>query len=153
MRQLASAGLIAFAFGLGSYYATGEFAAFGWINLACGSLALLVAGVSRLGRLRGLGTPAARRLIWPRVALLLALLAGAVALERAADALKLRLDWTVDQRFALSPATRQTLARLPDDLVATLFYDPLDPRIRSTRLLLESLATTLIVRDATSTSA
>lgn len=140
MRELALVGCIALAFGLGSYYATGELGAFGWGNLAAGSLALVVALGLGARRLRGLGTPAARRVLAPHLLAVAAALAGAVALERAAAASGLRLDWTLERRFELAPATRAALAALPGRLRATLFHEKGDPRARRTRLLLETLA-------------
>jgi hypothetical protein len=142
VRGLGLAGLIAIAFGLGSYYATKKLSLFGELNLALGTLALLVAGAVAARRLRGFGTPDTRRLLGRHALLLLGLLGAAIALERGADALGLRFDWTLDRRYELSPATREILAALPDDLLATLFFHPEDPRIRSTRLLLEAFAGT-----------
>ena len=142
MRGLGLAGLIAVSFGLGSYYVTGELGLFGRLNLAAGALALAAAGAGGLGRLRGLGAPQARRILARHAVVIAALAAGGLALERGAQALKLRFDWTLDQRYVLSPATREALAALPDDLLASLFFDPEDPRIRSTRLLLDAFAAT-----------
>lgn len=51
-----------------------------------------------------------------------------------------RFDWTFEGRFALSEATRSVLAELPAPLALTLYFDPGDPRIRNTRLLLEEFA-------------
>lgn len=142
MRGLGLAGLIAVAFGLGSYYVTGELGLFGRLNLGAGALALAAAGARGLGRLRGLGTPQARPILARHALVIAALAAGALAVERGAHALKLRFDWTLDQRYVLSPATREALAAIPDDLLASLFFDPEDPRIRSTRLLLDAFAAT-----------
>ena len=63
MRALALAGLIAIAFGLGSYTATGELRAFNLVNLGAGAAALLVAAGAGLRRLRGAGAPAFRRVL------------------------------------------------------------------------------------------
>ena len=139
MRELALVGLVAIVFGLGSYYATDELRRFALANLALGG--------ARAG--------------WPRLALRRAALAAApalaprwcragcsasrwrsrsrVALERAAARSGMRFDWTFERRYELAPATRAALHELPASSTATLFYDPLDPRVRSTRLLLASL--------------
>lgn len=143
MRGLGLAGLIALAFGVASYYVTGEPGVFGRINLAVGGLALLAGLVGgALRALRGLGTPAARGLLLRRAALVVALLAGGVALERFVAARHWRFDLTLDRRYELSPASREVLKALPPGLTATLYYDPGDPRIRGTRLLLDSFAAT-----------
>lgn len=140
MRELALTGAIALAFGLGSFYATNEWSAFGLVNLALGGLAVGVGLASQLGRWRLAGSPAARRLLLPRLAAVAIALAGAVALERTMDSLGLRFDWTIDRRFELAPATLEALASCGGPVEATLFYDRGDPRIRSTRLLLEGIA-------------
>jgi len=68
-------------------------------------------------------------------------LAGAVALERAAARTSWRFDGTVDARFELFPATRETLAALgPGRLRATLYQERADPRARRTRVLLDRMA-------------
>lgn len=135
------AALIAIAFGVGSYYATGEVGLFGRINLAAGSLALLAAGIDAARRTtRGFGTPVARGLLLRRGFQLALLVLLAVGLERGAARLDVVLDWTLDQRFVLSPASESVLGALPDDLTATLYFDPEDPRVRGTRLLLRSFA-------------
>lgn len=143
MRALGLVGAIAIAAGVGSYYVTGEFGRFGQVNVVLGALALALYAVGALGRMRRLGgTPVARRMLVTRAALLVAVVAAAVALERGAARLDLRWDWTLDRRHELSPASRDALAALPDGLVATLYYDAEDPRIRGSRLLLQSFAAT-----------
>jgi len=140
IRELALVAALALAFGLGSYYAAGRFGAFGAANLAIGALALAGAlglGARRIGRA---ASPLARGILargLARVALALAL---AVGLERAAARADLRFDWTFERRFELAPATEKALRELPGPVEAILFSDPLDPRRRPTRLLLESLA-------------
>ncbi len=139
-RELALVGAVAVLSGLGSYYATGELAAFGAVNLALGAAALLAALAAGARGLRRVGSPPARRLVARgalRIALACLLAAG---LERAAARAELRLDWTFERRFEVSPATRKVLHELPGPALAILFYDPLDPRRRQTKLLLESLA-------------
>jgi hypothetical protein len=138
VRGLALAGAIAIAFGLGSNYATGELGAFGRLNLGAGAVALILAAGLALRRSRGFGTPLARGLLIRRAAILLLLTLTAIGLERATSRPGLRFDWTLDQRHALSPAVLELLGVLPADLSATLFYDAEDPRVRGTRVLLES---------------
>lgn len=138
--QLAIVGLIALAFAITSYYATETFGPFGWANAIGGILALAAAAVRGVRRARPLGTPIARRLLLPRLALVAGAVAGAVALERAAAWSGAQLDWTAERRFDLSPATRQLLDRVPGKVSATLYYELFDPRARRTRLLLKTLA-------------
>lgn len=142
MRGIALAGAIALLFGLGSYQVTGEWSPFGRINLLVGALVLLGAALASLRRARGFGTPVARRLLLRRALGLLAIAAAGFALERAAWRADLRTDWTLDQRYVLSPATLEALDELPGDLRATLYYDAEDPRVRGTRVLLSSFAST-----------
>jgi hypothetical protein len=139
MRELALVGLVTLAFGLGSYYATDEFGVFGAVNVATGGLSLLVAGALALRRLRSLGSPDARRVLAPPMLVLLVTLAGAIGLERLATRVE-PFDWTFEQRYAPSPATQALLASLPERLRATLFCNQGDPRCRSARILLETLA-------------
>ena len=137
---LALAGLVALAFGVGSYYATGAFGAFGVVNAAGGGLALAAAAALGLRRWRGFGSPDARRVLAGPLLGLGAALAGSVALERLADAHDWRMDLTFERRYALTDSTRALLAALPHPVRATLFCEQGDPRCRSTRLLLETLA-------------
>ena len=139
-RALALVGPIALAFGLGARFATGEIGAFVLVNVALGVTALLLAGALQLRDLRGLGSPQARRFLAPRVALLVAAIAGAVAFERALTASGVRRDWTTDGHFVLNPATREALASLPSPVVATHFHEAADPRTRRTQLLLRSFS-------------
>jgi len=140
LRQLGIAGAIALVFGLGSYYATGTAGPFAWINLAAGALALLAAAIGGLRGLRGVGTAAARRLLLPRLGLLVLVVAVSVLLERGALRLGWRLDWTAEQRFELSEATQKEFAKLSQPLDMTFYSERGDPRARRTWLLLETLA-------------
>jgi hypothetical protein len=138
--QLLLVALLAGAFGLGSFYATGSFGAFSAVNLGVGAAALagaLASGARRVGAVAG---PQARRILARGGLRVAAALALAVGLERAAARSELRFDWTFERRFELAPATEKALHELPGPLEAILFFDPLDPRRRPTRLLLESLA-------------
>jgi hypothetical protein len=140
MRALAWIGLVALLASAGSYYTSSSFGFFGWANLAVGVAALIAAFVLGLRRTRGLGSPAARRLLLPRVLGVVAALLVSFAAERVAQRSGLQWDWTADHRYTLAPATREALARLPGPIIATLYVDPDDNRARSSRLLLESLA-------------
>jgi hypothetical protein len=139
MRELGIVGLIALSFAVASYYATGQFGPFGWANLVVGLLALGIAALGGARRARRFGTPAARRLLLPRLALVLAALVAAAGLERAAARSGIQLDLTAEQRYELSAGMLQLLEKLPSELAVTLYYDRFDPRVRSTRLLVQTL--------------
>ncbi len=142
MRELALGGLIAIAFGMGSYYATDHFGVFSYANVILGGLALTVAAVRALFRVRGASAPAFRRvLLRGLLGILAAALLGA-ALERAAYHSGIQFDWSFEGKFALSDATVTALGDLPCELSATLYYDDFDPRSRSTRLLLRTMGQT-----------
>lgn len=143
MRELLLAGLVAVLTGIGAYTAIGEWHPFSAINLVGGALALLVAAVLGARRLRGAGGPHARRVLLRgagRIAL--ALLAG-FALERGAAATGVRFDWTLEERFEISPAVTNKLAEIGESgdgpVQATLYFDREDPRVRRTRLLLDEV--------------
>ena len=140
MRVAALFGLIALVFAASSYYASSHFGVFGWVNLAGGLVGL---GAATLAWLRDahLGTGAARRRLAPKLGWVLASVIAAIALERLADRSGLRFDATADARYTLAPATRAALAALPGPLTATLYVDEGDNRARSTRMLLQTLAT------------
>jgi hypothetical protein len=139
MRELAVAGFVAVAFGLVSLHATERVGAFVIANFCLGGAALLVAIALFARRLGAIGGPHSRRAIgFGLLRVALALLA-AVGVERAAARADLRFDWTFERRYELAPATREALAELPAPLEILLFYDALDPRIRRTRLLLDTL--------------
>lgn len=140
MRELALAGLIAIAFGLGSFYATGDFGVFSAANLGFGMLALVAALARGARRLRTVGGPLSRRLVLRGLAGILAALAVATGLERAAAWSGVQFDWTFERRFELSPGTLRLLRELPGEATATLYHLKFDPRTRRTRLLLEQLA-------------
>ena len=140
MRELAVVGFVALAFGLFSFHATGHVGAFSIANGALGAAALLVCGAVGAGRLRALGGPHWRRAVLRGLLGVIGAMLAAVALERAATVADLRVDWTFERRYELAPATRQALAALSEPLEILLFYDPLDPRIRRTRMLLDTLA-------------
>jgi hypothetical protein len=142
MRGLALGGLIAIAFGMGSYYATDHFGVFNYANVILGGLALAVAAARGLSRLRGAGAPAFRRVLARGLLGILAAVLLGVAMERAAYHSGIQVDWSFERKFALSEATLTALADLPCELTATLYYEDFDPRNRSTRLLLRNMAHT-----------
>ncbi len=140
MSHLALPGLIAFAFGVGGYYATGEFGAFSIANLAVGAAALLASAASGLRHLGEIGAAAGRRVLAPPLVALALVLAGGAALEVAAQRGGARVDLTANRRYELAPATRKALAELPGPLRMTLYYEALDPRTRRIRMLLREFA-------------
>jgi hypothetical protein len=142
VRGLGLAGAIAIGFGLGSYYVTGELGRFAQANLVAGGAALLLAALLSLRRMHGLGSPATRGALARRALGIVAVAALALALERGAARPGLGFDWTLERRFTLAPATLTALRALPDDLVATLYYDADDPRLRGSQLLLSAFAAT-----------
>jgi len=139
MRELALAGFIAAAFGIWSYYATDQFGWFGYLNVGFGIGALLVAAAFAARRLRGIRGNAGR--VVARGALLIvAALVVAVMAERVAAWSQIQFDWTFEGAFEPSPATLKALQELPEEATATLYFDPADPRVRRTRLLLARIA-------------
>jgi hypothetical protein len=140
MRGVALTGVIAIGFGVGAYYATGRFGAFSGANLVLGAGALLIASVSGARRLHSVGDPHARRVIVRGLFLIAAASALAVSMERAAARSGVRFDWTGEGHFELADATREAVSEMCGPLEILLFHDPLDPRIRRTRLLLATLA-------------
>ena len=141
MSALALCGLVALAFGAGSYYAVGSAGWFARVNLALGVLALVVAALGAALRARSAAAPAFRGPLLRGLLGVFLTLVGGVALVRLATASGRSFDWSFEQRFELSPATRQALAEL-GQVQATLFRDEFDPRARSTRLLLRELEQT-----------
>jgi hypothetical protein len=139
MRELALGGLIAIAFGMGSYYATDQFGVFNYANVILGGLALALAAVRALSRLRGAIAPDSRSILARGLLGILAALLLGVALERAAHHADIQFDWSFERKFALAAATVTALGDLPCELSATLYYEDFDPRNRSTRLLLRTM--------------
>ncbi|MDX1648803.1 MAG: hypothetical protein R3263_03015, partial [Myxococcota bacterium] len=153
MRELAVTGAIAVAFGLGAGYATGAWGVFSLANLGLGALALLGALVLGLRRARGAGAPAFRGVVLRGVGRVLLALVVAVAVERAAWLSGVRFDGSFEGRFEPAEATldalRDLAARRPGEgpgVQATLYHEDFDPRVRSTRLLLDVLADTGLLR-------
>ena len=98
-------------------------------------MAALGLAARRVGRAGG---PDARRVIARGLGSIAVALALGVACERAAHWSELRADWTFERRYELAPPLADLLHELPG-LRIKLFYDPLDPRIRRTRLLAQEL--------------
>jgi hypothetical protein len=133
---------IALAFGILASFAgpaPGWFA-FANFGLAAAALVLGLLGVAL--RARHASAPAFRRPVALGLARLALALAAAVALERAVAALGVQLDWTFERKYQPAPATLEALAGLCEagEVEALLFGDDFDPRRRSTRLLLQTLA-------------
>jgi hypothetical protein len=139
-REFALAGFIAVGFAIASFYATDRFGWFGYANLLLGSLSLVVAAVAGARRLRRLGGAASHRVIARGLCIILVALVAAVGSERLAARAKIQFDWTFEGAFEPSPATLKALRELPEEVAATLYYDPFDPRVRRTRLLLTRIA-------------
>ncbi len=139
MQQLALLGVIALFFAVGSYYATDSFGWFGIGNLALGSLSLLMATASALTRFHRSGGAASRRVIFRGASIVAIALSVAFGAERLAARTKIQFDWTFEHAFEPSDATLKALRELPGEVQVTLFYDPSDPRVRRTRLLLERI--------------
>lgn len=144
MRELAVVGMVAILFGLGATTATGSLGTFGAVNLVAGGTALLVALGAALRRAGAPAGPDARRVAARGLLLIAGSLAAGVGLERAAARSGVRLDWTLEESFEISPALLRRLdeafTRTGEPVEALLFSDPGDPRVRRTRLLLEAIA-------------
>ena len=139
MLALAFSGFVAIVFGLLSFYATDRFGLYAGANLAGGCLALAIAAVLGARRWRGAGSPHARAVLARGLLRILVGLAIAISVERVAQWSGVEFDFTQEGSFDFAPATLQACNDL-SSLRATLFYDPLDPRVRRTRVLLATLA-------------
>lgn len=140
-RELAAVGAIALAFAIVPYWITGELGWFSAANLALGVLALAAAVGLGLARLGGAREPVFRRALGHGVLGVVLCSVAAVALERAAAWTGVSFDLSFEHKYALSDATRKALAEL-GAVRASLYGDPFDPRIRSTRFLLRAMAET-----------
>jgi hypothetical protein len=133
-------GVVATAFAVFTRQALGEATPFVVAHFAVGAAAIVGAialGLLRIGRIQqpALLAPSLRAVGAGLAASAVA--AGVYWLAVQAD---VRLDWTFEGKFEIADATRKVLAELPAPLTMTLYYDDGDPRIRSTKLLLEGLA-------------
>jgi hypothetical protein len=142
MRELLGVGVIALGFGILASFASEEPGWFALANFGVGSAALLLGALRALLRARHASAPAYRRPLTAGAARVLLALAAAVTLERAVAFANLRLDLSFERKFDPAPATLDALAALcaKGGVEAILFGDDFDPRRRSTRLLLQTLA-------------
>ncbi len=140
MQSLVFIAIVTLAFGLISYQIRGELGVFALAQLVVGTAALLMAaalGLRGWGRVR-------RTLRLPTVTRALLgvslVIATCVFAERLASQSGIRFDLTMEGVYEIAPATREVVASLPEPLRMTVYYDPGDPRIRRTRILLEQIA-------------
>ena len=142
MRELLGVGVIAMAFGILASFASEEPGWFALANFGVGTAALVLGALLALLRARHAGAPAIRGPLAAGVARVALALLAAVALERAVAWANVRLDWSFERKFEPAPATLGVLDDLCEKgaVEAILFRDDFDPRKRSTRILLETLA-------------
>jgi hypothetical protein len=138
-RQAFLFGVIASAFGLASHRIQGEFSVFSASQLVIGTIALLFATVVTLRDVRKRRRGMRLESVYRVGIHTLALIGVAVGLERLAAQSEVRFDLTFEGEFQVAPATLKALAHLEGPVTLSLFYDPGDPRIRRTRLLLEEI--------------
>ena len=113
MRELALAGFVAVAFGLGSFYATDHFGGFSLVNLLLGGIAFTAALALGARSVRLTGGPHSRPVIARGVGLIVAAVVAAIGLERAATWAEVRFDWTFEQRYDLSASLVEQIEELP----------------------------------------
>jgi hypothetical protein len=142
MRAWLGVGAIALGFGILASFASKEPGWFARANFALAALALLLGLLSGLLRARHASAPAFRRPLALGLGRVALALVAAVVLERALALLGIQLDWTFERKYQPAPATLDALRELcqQGELDALLFGDDLDPRRRSSRLLLQTLA-------------
>jgi hypothetical protein len=142
MRELLGVGVIAMAFGILASFASEEPGWFALANFGVGTAALVLGALRALVRARHASAPAFRRPLAAGAARVALALLAAVALERAVAFAGIRLDWSFERKFEPAPATLDVLRELcaQGRVEAILFRDDFDPRKRSTRLLLQTLA-------------
>jgi len=143
MRELLGVGVIAIGFGVLASLASKPPGWFALANFALGAAAIVLGALRALLRARFAGAPAFRRPLAAGAARVAVALVGAIALERTVAWSGLPpVDWTFERKFEPSPAILDTLRELcgKGELEAVLFADDFDPRRRSTRLLLQTLA-------------
>jgi len=140
MQSLLFIAIVTLAFGLISYQIRGELGVFSLVQLGVGGAALLMAaalGLRGWGRVRqALRLPTVGRALLG-VALVIA---ACVFAERLASQSGIRFDLTMERVYEIAPATQEAVGSLPEPLRMTVYYDPGDPRIRRTRILLNQIA-------------
>jgi len=142
MREWLVVAAIALGFGILASFASEEPGWFALANFGLAATSMVLGTIQVAFRARHASAPAFRRPVaLGLVRVALALLA-AVALERGVARLGIQTDWTFEGKFEPAPATLETLAELcaQGEVEALLFGDDFDPRRRSTRLLLQTLA-------------
>jgi hypothetical protein len=142
MREWFGVAAIALGFGSIASFASEEPGWFARANFVLAGVALLFGLLRGLLRARHASAPAFRRPIALGLGRVALAVAAAIALERAVALLGIQLDWTFERKFEPAPATLEVLRELcaKGELDALLFGDDLDPRRRSSRLLLQTLA-------------
>ena len=112
MGIIALTGMIAISFGIGSYYVTDTVGPFGWANGLYGAAALGLAALTRLKQIRFIGTPAARRVLFPSlIGIGVAFFVGS-SLEVFTSKLGWQFDFTSQKIFKLSSGTIKLLSSL-----------------------------------------
>jgi hypothetical protein len=133
-------GSVLIAFGLGAYRVEGELGPFSLLHLGLGAAAIAFGAVQGIRGNRLLREAMRFGAVSRSLAALIAVIAGAIVVERLADRSQITLDLTFEGSFEIAEATRAALTRLPGPLRMSLFYFQDDPRIRRTRLLLEEIS-------------
>lgn len=142
MREWLVVAAIALGFGILASFASEEPGWFALANFGLAAAAVVVGAIQVALRARHASAPAFRRPVALGLARVALALLAAVAVERAAAAAGVQIDWTFERKFEPADATKSVLQELcgQGDLDALLFADAYDPRRRSTRLLLQTLA-------------
>jgi hypothetical protein len=142
MRAWIVVAAIALGFGILASFATEEPGWFALGNFALAAVVFVAGAIQAALRARHAGGPAFRRPIALGLARVALALLAAVGLERAVAATGAQIDWTFERKFEPAEATKQALAELCErgEVDGLLFADAYDPRRRSTRLLLRTLA-------------
>jgi hypothetical protein len=142
MRDFVVVAAIALAFGILASFASEEPGWFALANFGLAATALVVGTLQVAFRARHASAPAFRRPVALGLARVALAVLAAVALERGVARLGVHLDWTFERKFEAAPATLAALDELcrKGEVDAVLFGDSFDPRRRSTRLLLRTLA-------------
>ncbi|MDE0909044.1 MAG: Gldg family protein [Myxococcota bacterium] len=139
-REALLTGVVALVFGLSSYQLQGEADGFVFVQLGIAAVALVYGVIVSL-RSAGKATRQIRLGSVYRVALMgLLAVSVAIAAERIAASSNVRFDLTFEGEYNIAPATTEALGRLDQPVAFTLYFDPGDPRIRRTRLLLEAIS-------------